>query len=110
MLSLESPLSSASEPPRQVSSFNTQISQFSMTKTVVMCKNITSLPYILLLLYYPPYASSAINEFVLIPQHTTPANTTKELDALYDVLQYVRRIWKIEVRGTKIICQFSHSR
>uniref|UniRef100_A0A3Q3X429 Deoxyribonuclease-1-like 1 n=1 Tax=Mola mola TaxID=94237 RepID=A0A3Q3X429_MOLML len=39
---------------------------------------------------------TAINEFVLIPQHTTPANTTKELDALYDVLQYVRRMWKTE--------------
>uniref|UniRef100_A0A3Q0RBJ4 Deoxyribonuclease n=1 Tax=Amphilophus citrinellus TaxID=61819 RepID=A0A3Q0RBJ4_AMPCI len=31
---------------------------------------------------------TAIKEFVLIPQHTTPANTTKELDALYDVLQH----------------------
>ncbi|XP_029291125.1 deoxyribonuclease-1-like 1 [Cottoperca gobio] len=37
-----------------------------------------------------------IKEFVLIPQHTTPANTTKELDALYDVLQHVRTMWKTE--------------
>ncbi|KAI4823503.1 hypothetical protein KUCAC02_012086 [Chaenocephalus aceratus] len=37
-----------------------------------------------------------IKEFVLIPQHTTPANTTKELDALYDVLQHVRKMWKTE--------------
>ncbi|XP_034001525.1 deoxyribonuclease-1-like 1 isoform X2 [Trematomus bernacchii] len=37
-----------------------------------------------------------IKEFVLIPQHTTPTNTTKELDALYDVLQHVRKMWKTE--------------
>ncbi|KAA8591198.1 hypothetical protein FQN60_002141, partial [Etheostoma spectabile] len=37
-----------------------------------------------------------IKEFVLIPQHTTPANTTKELDALYDVLQDVKKRWKTE--------------
>uniref|UniRef100_A0A8C7YIK5 Deoxyribonuclease n=1 Tax=Oryzias sinensis TaxID=183150 RepID=A0A8C7YIK5_9TELE len=35
-------------------------------------------------------------EFVLIPQHTTPTNTTKELDALYDVLQQVRKMWKTD--------------
>ncbi|KAK5605264.1 hypothetical protein CRENBAI_017066 [Crenichthys baileyi] len=39
---------------------------------------------------------TSINEFVLIPQHTTPSNTTKELDALYDVLQQVRNMWKTE--------------
>lgn len=39
---------------------------------------------------------TAIKEFVLIPQHTTPTNTTKELDALYDVLQHVRKMWKTE--------------
>uniref|UniRef100_A0AAX7V576 Deoxyribonuclease-1-like 1 n=1 Tax=Astatotilapia calliptera TaxID=8154 RepID=A0AAX7V576_ASTCA len=39
---------------------------------------------------------TAIKEFVLIPQHTTPSNTTKELDALYDVLQHVRNMWKTE--------------
>ncbi|XP_034731747.1 deoxyribonuclease-1-like 1 [Etheostoma cragini] len=37
-----------------------------------------------------------IKEFVLIPQHTTPVNTTKELDALYDVLQDVKKRWKTE--------------
>lgn len=41
-------------------------------------------------------AKTEIKEFVLIPQHTTPTNTTKELDALYDVLQDVRRMWKTE--------------
>lgn len=39
-----------------------------------------------------------IKDFVLIPQHTTPTNTTKELDALYDVLQKVREMWKVEVK------------
>nr|XP_057908604.1 deoxyribonuclease-1-like 1 isoform X1 [Doryrhamphus excisus]XP_057908605.1 deoxyribonuclease-1-like 1 isoform X1 [Doryrhamphus excisus]XP_057908607.1 deoxyribonuclease-1-like 1 isoform X1 [Doryrhamphus excisus] len=39
---------------------------------------------------------TALKEFVLIPQHTSPANTTKELDALYDVLQHVRKMWKTE--------------
>ncbi|KAK2850953.1 hypothetical protein Q5P01_007229 [Channa striata] len=39
---------------------------------------------------------TAIKDFVLIPQHTTPTNTTKELDALYDVLQHVKNMWKTE--------------
>lgn len=39
---------------------------------------------------------TTIGEFALIPQHTTPTNTTKELDALYDVLQRVRRMWRTE--------------
>lgn len=39
---------------------------------------------------------TSIMDFVLIPQHTTPSNTTKELDALYDVLQKVRKMWKTE--------------
>ncbi|XP_023198747.1 deoxyribonuclease-1-like [Xiphophorus maculatus] len=39
---------------------------------------------------------TSIQEFVLIPQHTTPTNATKELDALYDVLQNVRRMWRTE--------------
>lgn len=37
-----------------------------------------------------------IKEFVLIPQHTTPTNATKELDALYDVLQDVKKMFKTE--------------
>uniref|UniRef100_UPI0037E8C26C deoxyribonuclease-1-like n=1 Tax=Semicossyphus pulcher TaxID=241346 RepID=UPI0037E8C26C len=39
---------------------------------------------------------TVIKEFVLIPQHTSPENTTKELDALYDVLQHVRKMWRTE--------------
>uniref|UniRef100_A0A672F9S9 Deoxyribonuclease-1-like 1 n=1 Tax=Salarias fasciatus TaxID=181472 RepID=A0A672F9S9_SALFA len=37
---------------------------------------------------------TAIKEFVLIPQHTTPTNTTKELDALHDVLLRVMKMWR----------------
>ncbi|KAM7411089.1 hypothetical protein PAMA_021189 [Pampus argenteus] len=40
--------------------------------------------------------TTAIKEFTLIPQHTTPSNTTKELDALYDVLQDVKKMWKTQ--------------
>lgn len=36
-------------------------------------------------------------EFVLIPQHTTPSNATKEIDELYDVFVDIRARWKIEV-------------
>lgn len=39
---------------------------------------------------------TAIKEFVLIPQHTSPDNTTRELDALYDVLQHVRSTWRTD--------------
>ncbi|XP_051961618.1 deoxyribonuclease gamma-like [Xyrauchen texanus] len=35
-------------------------------------------------------------EFVLIPQHTTPSNATKEIDELYDVFVDIRKRWKIE--------------
>ncbi|CAF93174.1 unnamed protein product, partial [Tetraodon nigroviridis] len=46
---------------------------------------------------------TAIKEFVLIPQHTAPANTSKELDALYDVLQDVRKMWKTEETSTQTV-------
>ncbi|XP_043936277.1 deoxyribonuclease gamma-like [Protopterus annectens] len=39
---------------------------------------------------------TVIQDFVLIPQHTTPANATKELDELYDVFLDIRRRWKTE--------------
>ncbi|XP_068611079.1 deoxyribonuclease-1-like isoform X2 [Brachionichthys hirsutus] len=39
---------------------------------------------------------TAIKDFVLVPLHTTPANATKELDALYDVLQHVMKMWNTE--------------
>uniref|UniRef100_A0A8C9WJV7 Deoxyribonuclease-1-like 1 n=1 Tax=Scleropages formosus TaxID=113540 RepID=A0A8C9WJV7_SCLFO len=37
-----------------------------------------------------------IGEFVLIPQHTTPSNATKEIDELYDVFLDVKKKWGIE--------------
>lgn len=52
----------------------------------------------------PKSIYSAIKEFALIPQHTTPTNTTKELDALYDVLQHVKKMWKIEVEANFAEC------
>lgn len=57
------------------------------------------LPYFFLCLF------PAIQEFVLIPQHTTPTNATKELDALYDVLQNVRRMWRTEVKANADHCR-----
>ncbi|XP_076022698.1 deoxyribonuclease-1-like 1 [Genypterus blacodes] len=40
--------------------------------------------------------TSAIKDFVLIPQHTSPTNATEEIDALYDVLQDIKKKWKTE--------------
>ncbi|MBN3319507.1 DNSL3 Deoxyribonuclease, partial [Atractosteus spatula] len=37
-----------------------------------------------------------VRDIVLIPQHTAPANATKEIDELYDVFQEVKRLWKIK--------------
>lgn len=84
MPSPESLLWSASKPPRQVSSL-------TQSKMMKWWCHINTWPCIL------PPSSAAIKEFVLIPQHTTPTNTTKELDALYDVLQHVKKMWKTEV-------------
>ncbi|XP_043080225.1 deoxyribonuclease-1-like 1 [Puntigrus tetrazona] len=39
---------------------------------------------------------TVVKEFVLIPQHTTPSNATKEIDELYDVFVDIRARWKIE--------------
>ncbi|KAJ8259234.1 hypothetical protein COCON_G00182460 [Conger conger] len=38
---------------------------------------------------------TAIREFVLIPQHTSPTNATKEIDELYDVFLVVKEKWNI---------------
>ncbi|XP_028849877.1 deoxyribonuclease-1-like 1 isoform X2 [Denticeps clupeoides] len=40
--------------------------------------------------------STVAKEFVLIPQHTSPSNATKEIDALYDVFVEIKRRWRIE--------------
>ncbi|XP_066566121.1 deoxyribonuclease-1-like 1 isoform X2 [Amia ocellicauda] len=39
---------------------------------------------------------TAIKDLVLIPQHTSPSNATKEIDELYDVFQEVKRLWRID--------------
>ncbi|XP_067095106.1 deoxyribonuclease-1-like 1 [Osmerus mordax] len=41
--------------------------------------------------------STALGEFVLIPQHTSPSNATREIDALYDVFQAVKKRWNTEM-------------
>ncbi|KAL2104007.1 hypothetical protein ACEWY4_000875 [Coilia grayii] len=39
---------------------------------------------------------TVLGEFVLIPQHTSPSNATKEIDELYDVFVAVRSKWKVQ--------------
>lgn len=41
--------------------------------------------------------SSELKDFVLIPVHTKPDDSEKELDELYDVFQEVKRRWKTDV-------------
>uniref|UniRef100_A0A667Z0B4 Deoxyribonuclease n=1 Tax=Myripristis murdjan TaxID=586833 RepID=A0A667Z0B4_9TELE len=46
--------------------------------------------------FLPLTACSALKDFVLIPLHTSPNNTTKELDAVVDVFNDIRKKWKTE--------------
>ncbi|KAK2832873.1 hypothetical protein Q5P01_016762 [Channa striata] len=39
------------------------------------------------------FSSKPVNNFVLIPQHTSPENAVTEVDALYDVVADVRTRW-----------------
>ncbi|XP_036409139.1 deoxyribonuclease-1 [Megalops cyprinoides] len=39
---------------------------------------------------------SAIRDFALIPQHTSPDDAVKEIDALYDVAAYTRARWNTD--------------
>ncbi|KAM6914349.1 deoxyribonuclease-1-like isoform 2-T2 [Lycodopsis pacificus] len=36
---------------------------------------------------------TAVGKFVLIPQHTSPSDAVLQIDALYDVVTYVRNYW-----------------
>ncbi|XP_075939203.1 deoxyribonuclease-1-like [Anarhichas minor] len=36
---------------------------------------------------------TAVGKFVLIPQHTSPSDAVLQIDALYDVVAYVRNYW-----------------
>ncbi|KAJ8400879.1 hypothetical protein AAFF_G00392330 [Aldrovandia affinis] len=40
--------------------------------------------------------NTVMGEFVLIPQHTSPDNATKEIDELYDVFLEVKERWQVE--------------
>uniref|UniRef100_A0A667YZX7 Deoxyribonuclease n=1 Tax=Myripristis murdjan TaxID=586833 RepID=A0A667YZX7_9TELE len=46
---------------------------------------------------------TALKDFVLIPLHTSPNNTTKELDAVVDVFNDIRKKWKTEVKSKNVI-------
>lgn len=94
MLSPGSLLSCALKPPKQVSPL------LLTTQHGVKCDDDHWCKHLFPAFCLPVSVSSAIKEFVLIPQHTTPTNTTKELDALYDVLQHVRKMWKTDVGST----------
>ncbi|XP_012672147.2 deoxyribonuclease-1-like 1 isoform X1 [Clupea harengus] len=39
---------------------------------------------------------TVLGEFVLIPQHTSPSNATKEIDELYDVFVAIKKKWRVE--------------
>ncbi|XP_062396646.1 deoxyribonuclease-1-like 1 isoform X3 [Sardina pilchardus] len=39
---------------------------------------------------------TVLGDFVLIPQHTSPSNATKEIDELYDVFVAIKRKWRVE--------------
>ncbi|XP_078286241.1 deoxyribonuclease gamma-like isoform X2 [Rhinoraja longicauda] len=40
--------------------------------------------------------NTEVKEFVLIPQHTSPDAAVREVDELYEVTQFVRRLWNTE--------------
>lgn len=41
--------------------------------------------------------SPVLKDFVLIPVHTKPDDSEKELDELYDVFQHMKKKWKTDV-------------
>jgi hypothetical protein len=53
----------------------------------------------------PPIChSSAVKDFVIVPLHTTPETSVKEIDELVDVYTDVRSQWKTEVRLLVLVC------
>ena len=44
-----------------------------------------------------------LKDLVLIPVHTKPEDSVKELDELYDVVKVVKRKWKTDV-GLRTKC------
>jgi hypothetical protein len=57
----------------------------------------------------PLSCSSAVKDFVIVPLHTTPETSVKEIDELADVYRDVKRRWKVEVR-TSVFVTFPSSR
>lgn len=52
----------------------------------------------------PPICySSAVKDFVIVPLHTTPETSVKEMDELVDVYMDVKRRWKVEVRAFVLV-------
>lgn len=43
------------------------------------------------------FSCQVAREFVIIPLHTTPETSVREIDELYDVYLDVKRLWKTEV-------------
>lgn len=44
-----------------------------------------------------------LEDLVLIPVHTKPEDAKKEVDELYDVVEAVRKEWKIDVSFIKSV-------
>lgn len=42
--------------------------------------------------------STVLKDLVMIPVHTKPEDSEKELDELYDVFLHVKRKWRTDVR------------
>ena len=46
---------------------------------------------------------SVLSDLVLIPVHTQPTDSQKELDELYDVVEVVREKWETDVSATPCV-------
>lgn len=42
--------------------------------------------------------TTELQDLVVIPVHTKPEGSEKELDELYDVFQHIKKKWKTDVR------------
>lgn len=43
--------------------------------------------------------TTVLKDLVMIPVHTKPEDSEKELDELYDVFQHVKEKWRTDVRA-----------
>lgn len=44
------------------------------------------------------FFTTVLKDLVIIPVHTKPDDSDKELDELYDVFQHVKKKWRTDVR------------